>query len=335
MANSKDVARLANVSVSTVSRAFREDCYISDDTKLKVYQAARELGYTPNLVARSLRNQRSGVIGLIVSDIDNVFYSTVIRVMESEIKKAGYRLILTYSNESPELELENLEMLASSRVEGIIFTPTTVKNYNRIAKLKSQGIPFVQMYRVGFRDIDAVVVDNRRGAYLATRHLIRNGHSNIVLLTVDQPLDSRTAGYKEAFAEEDMPVNDSHIIYLPYHSELKGTISQTIAQIKPTAVIAATNIIGMEFLKACKEMKWSVPDDISLVMFDDVGWASVYDISTVSQPIQEIGQAVCRAMLNQIKQQNPPVHPVVSTFEPFLISRNSVKNLYDPAELPN
>lgn len=340
MASSKDVAKLANVSVSTVSRAFREEVYINEVTKIKVFKAARELGYTPNLVARSLRNQKSKVIGLIISDIDNIFYSIVTRIIESNLKKAGYRLLLTYSNESSEQELENLNLLSSSQCEGIIFTPTSTKNQATISRLKKQGTALVQMYRVGFEDIDSVMVDNQKGAYSATKHLINSGHSNILLLTVknsipfssknNKPIDLRSEGYKQALLEENLPVLDSNIVFLPYHTDLRGLISQKLRETKPTAVIAGTNLIAMDLVKSCKEMKLSIPNDISLVMFDDVDWASLYGITTIAQPITEIAQATCSAILEQIENRKTSNTTFFSNFEPVLISRNSVKNLYIP-----
>lgn len=339
MVTSKDVAKLANVSVSTVSRAFREDVYISEDMKKRVLEAAAQLGYTPNLVARSLKNQKSGVVGLLLTDFDNVFYSIVSRVIESDLKQLGYRLLITYNNENPEQELDNLNLLSASRADGIIFTPKSIKNHHAIDRMRKQNIALAQLFRVAYPDIDSVLIDDQKGAYLATKHLIQNGHRSILLLSVDttiyadiqkhgnQLLDPRAEGYKKALAEEGLPAAKQNILNIPYHADARHMIIRQIRETKPTAVVAGTNLIGRDFVKACKEHGLSIPQDISLVMFDDVDWASLLDITTITQPINDVCHAACRSIIDQINADSSK--PLLQTsFEPLLIARNSVRNLY-------
>src|SRR5690606_31089271 len=138
-ATGRDVAKLAGVSISSVSRAFRDDTYISKSVKERVFKAAEQLGYTPNLMARSLKNQKSHIIGLIISDIDNPFYSSITRVIEAELKRVGYRLLLSYSNENTEQEADELNLLTSSRVDGIIFTPASSKNQALVKQVMKQN----------------------------------------------------------------------------------------------------------------------------------------------------------------------------------------------------
>jgi DNA-binding LacI/PurR family transcriptional regulator len=117
-------------------------------------------------------------------------------------------------------------------------------------------------------------------------------------------------------------------MYLPYQTDLRMMIAQQIEKIKPTAIIAGTNTIGRDVIKVCKDMKISIPDDISIVMYDDVDWASLLDITTISQPIKDIGLMACRTILDRIENKNVSKSAIISTMEPVLISRNSVKNLY-------
>ncbi|MBO9604464.1 MAG: LacI family DNA-binding transcriptional regulator [Paenibacillaceae bacterium] len=328
MANSRDVAKLAGVSISSVSRAFREDTYISKEVKQRILSAADELGYTPNLLARSLKNQKSHIIGLIISDIDNPFYSIMTRIIEAELKRSGYRILLSYSNENSEREAEDLSLLSSSRVDGILFTPTSVKNRSLVNQLKKQNIALVQMYRRGYTDLDSILVDDQRGAYLATKHLLQNGHRDILLLSVESSISpNRAEGYRQAMREENIPIQDHLIMHLPFQTDLRMTIYNKIKETQPSALIAGTNTIGMDFIKVCKEHKLSIPDDISLIMFDDVAWAGLLDITTISQPIDYLGLSACRAIIDRI-EKNKSGEPIVSVLEPFLIARNSVKNLY-------
>jgi DNA-binding LacI/PurR family transcriptional regulator len=327
-ATGRDVAKLAGVSISSVSRAFREDTYISKNVKERIFKAAEELGYTPNLMARSLKNQKSHIIGLIISDIDNPFYSIITRIIESELKRVGYRLLLSYSNENAEQEAEDLNLLSSSLVDGIIFTPASTKNQPLVNQLMKQKIALVQMFRQGFSDLDSVLVDDRRGAYLATKHLLQNGHKDILLLSVESQISpNRAEGYRQAMEEEGITVNERLIMHLPFQMDLRMTIYNKIMESKPTALIAGTNTIGMDFIKVCKENKLSIPNDISLIMFDDIAWAGLLDITTISQPIDQLGLAACRTILDRI-DKNKQGEPIITTLEPFLISRNSVKNMY-------
>ncbi|QGQ45680.1 substrate-binding domain-containing protein [Metabacillus sediminilitoris] len=130
---------------------------------------------------------------------------------------------------------------------------------------------------------------------MATKHLIQNGHSNILLLTVYPTLsiykkfeDLSSKGYKQALKEENIPFNELNIMYVPYQTNLNNMISQKIDQIQPTGIIAGTNTIGIDVLKVCKERKILIPNDISFIMFDDVNWAPLHDLTVVSQPTKEV-----------------------------------------------
>ena len=329
MTTIREVAKLAGVSPATVSRAFRPNTYISEDAKQKIMEAAKTLNYTPNLMASGLKSKKSRTVGLIVSDIDNPFYSIVTRVLESELKRAGYRLLLSYSHENDEQELEDLMLLASSRVEGIIFTPTGVRNKSFIQSLQQQNIALMQLYRVAYKDIDSIVIDDEKGAYMATKHLLQHGHRDILLLSVDSPISpDRSKGYRAAFAESNLACNESMIMHLPFQIDLSDMIARRIKETSPTAIIAATNVIGMIVVKICKEMNLKLAHDISLIMFDDVPWASLLDITAIAQPINNIGLYAGRTIIKRIQGESQFSGAVTSMLEPQLIARNSVRNLF-------
>ncbi len=329
MTTIREVAKLAGVSTATVSRAFRPNTYVSEDTKSKIIDAAKKLNYTPNLMARGLKSQKSNTVGLIVSDIDNPFYSIVTRVLESELKRAGYRLLLSYSHENEQQELEDLMLLASSRVEGIIFTPTSNRNKSFIQSLRNQNIALMQLYRVAYKDVDSIVIDDEKGAYTATKFLLQNGHRNILLLSVDSPISpDRSKGYQTAFAEENLAYDDKMIMHLPFQIDLHDMIAKRIEEAGPTAIIAATNVIGMAVVKVCKEMKLRLGHEISLIMFDDVPWASLLDITTIAQPINNIGLYAGRTIIERMQSPNAYGGTINSILGPQLIVRNSVRNLF-------
>lgn len=323
MTTSKDVAKLAGVSVSAVSRAFRDDTYISKEKKDKIMAAAEALGYTPNLLARNLKRQKSKIIGLIYSDIDNPFFSTMTRVMEYELRQLGYRLIISHSNEDAGLEADNLGILAGHQVDGIIFTPISEKNRKLVTQLHKRGIPLVQMFRTMYDELDSVVVDDVNGAYQATKHLLEQGHSNILLLNVVNPYGpDRFLGYQQAFAEAGIPFQPSHVVQVPYQE--KQVIHQALDSLKPTAVIAGTNAIGREVFMHCKAGGQAIPRDMGLIVFDDVHWTEMLDITAIQQPMEYLSLSACRAILDRIEGSVEPKSPLAISLKPALIKRTSV-----------
>ncbi len=157
MVNSQDVAKYANVSQATVSRAFREDVYINPETKKKVLRAAEELGYFPNYSARSLKQRKSGLIGVMLSDADNVFYNVLIKYIEKFFREKGLRLLLTYNDEDPRKERECLESMLSSRVEGAICLPVSASNKDLYTLMKKNGIHIVQVIRRLFQNLEQLM----------------------------------------------------------------------------------------------------------------------------------------------------------------------------------
>lgn len=170
MPTSRDVAKMAKVSQSTVSRAFRQDVYIDPETREKILKVARELGYYPNYTARSLKKQRSDIIGLMMTDPNNAFFASLTKSIEEELSQRGYRLLLTYNNEDPKKERACLESLLSSRVDGLLAIPVSQSNGDLFQTLKNQGAGIVQMIRKVYDDMNTVAVDDELGAYSATKH---------------------------------------------------------------------------------------------------------------------------------------------------------------------
>ncbi|WP_187274005.1 LacI family DNA-binding transcriptional regulator [Paenibacillus sp. N3.4] len=325
MVTSRDVAKLANVSVSTVSRAFRDDVYISEEKKKRVFEASEQLGYTLNFAARSLKSSKSKTIGLMISDIDNAFYTYIARIVEREIKSSGYRLLITYSNEDPAQELETLQLLASSRVDGIIFTPTSTKNRKFISQFQKQNTAFVQTYRHHYDNLDSVTVDDYKGAYIATKYFVSHGHTNI-MMTEQFPQSFKIDGYKQALHEAELP--NGHILCLPFQPDLKSVIHQAIVDHKPTAILSANNIVTLNILKVCKGLKLTIPDDLSIITFDDNDWVSLLGITAIAQPMEEIGQSIARILLSRLREEEVTSPPMNSRLEPILIARNSIRNLF-------
>lgn len=326
MATCREVAKLAGVSTATVSRAFKSGSSINDETQKKILDAAAQLNYVPNLLARGLKSKKSNIIGLIVSDIDNPFYSVVIQNIEAELKKMNYRIIMLFSNENEQQEIENLNILLSSRVDGIIFTPVSKKNRAMIESVKQYNIPILQLYRIAYDDIDSLIIDDEKGAYMATKHLIQNGHSRILLISENATLPpNRENGFCRAFSDSGMKMNDDYILHVPFYVTARDLLSRKIKALNPTAIIAVTNTLAIETIKLLKELKISIPEDMSIIIYDDISWVSLFDATAISHPINDIACSVSRIILNRIRRKDPNPGVAKSVIDPILISRNSVK----------
>ena len=189
MATVADVAKKAGVSVSTAARVLSGSGYAAEGTRRQVLEAAKDLGYVPNQIARSLRTKQTRLIGLLIGDVENSFYSVIAKHVEAVAKDAGYHVVLCNSDDEPAIEREYLELLEGMRVDALIVTPTS-KNRRQLAQLREKGIVIVQVdRRVDGLEADAILVDNEAGAASAVTHLIEAGHSLIGILTgeLDRP----------------------------------------------------------------------------------------------------------------------------------------------------
>src|SRR5690349_3807040 len=203
MANIQDVARQAGVSISTVSRVLNGTARVNADVKKRVEEAILALNYRPNPAARSLRTNRSHIIGLLISDIQNPFFMRLIQGVEEEALRHEYSLILCNSNESPQREQQYLDVLYSERVAGAIIVPTRERiGEATLNKFRERKIPIVAVdRRVKDKDVDAVLVDNVRGAREAITHLINNGYRRIAAITGPLTVTTgrdRLEGYRQA-----------------------------------------------------------------------------------------------------------------------------------------
>ncbi|UVI32790.1 LacI family DNA-binding transcriptional regulator [Paenibacillus spongiae] len=333
MVTSLDVAKMANVSVSSVSRTFQGKGYISNDTKLKVLEAAHKLGYTPNLLARSLRNNRSKTIGLIISNIDNTFYSDIAKYIEMELRKLDYRLIVTYSDRSLEQERNCLELLSSSRVDGIILIPVkpqkSKSNLKYIDALIRQNIIILQAFHRQYEALDSVIIDDYNGSYLATNYLINNGHVNIISVQGEGNV-IKLDGYTQAFTDNGLQVGKNNILTIPSHADAIDIISRTFVENRPTAVIANDNRITLDVLKVCKSLNLKIPDQISIIAHDDSAWLNQMGLSSIQKPKETIGRAICNNLLNRINAVTASTDPITLKMETSLIMRRSIKNLHFP-----
>lgn len=325
MAKIQDVARKAGVSVSTVSRAFRQDVSISEEKRQRVLTVAKELGYAPNLLARGLKSSTTKTVG-IISSIDTPFYVDIIKGIESELLKLGYQMLIGPSVTSPERERYYLELMAGSQVAGIILTPFQNENAAYIKQLHKRGINIIQMFRYPYDFLDSVVVDDERGAYLATAELLDKGHTRILL--VDVPVSfayQRSSGYLQAFREKNiMPDEEMIVRFDTVDSERLHTLMQ---KLQPTAVITGVHDFGKMVIRYTQKHQLAIPQDLSIIMFDDVEWMEMMHMDAIAQPVDYIGVSASRLLVDRISGTGNTQPPVSLVLQPRLVTRGSVQDI--------
>ncbi|MGZ8651794.1 MAG: LacI family DNA-binding transcriptional regulator [Actinomycetota bacterium] len=328
MATVADVAKAAGVSVSTAARVLSGTGYAAEDTRRLVLEAARELGYVPNQIARSLRTNRTQMVGLLIGDVENSFYSVIAKNVESVAKDAGYHVVLCNGDDEPTIEREYLKLLEGMRVDALIVTPTS-KNRRYLARLMEKDIVIVQVdRRVEGLQADTILVDNEAGAVSAVTHLIEGGHTRVGILTGDLEVSTasqRLAGYQRALREHGIPIKDALIKSGSFHRDHAIEDATDLIRARPTAIFAANNILAEATLIALDQQGLRVPRDVSVAAFDDVQWMSMVEpaVTTVRQPVADMARSAAELALRRLREGHEG-RPSTVVFRTELIERASV-----------
>ncbi len=326
MITSKDVANKAGVSVSTVSRVFSNPKMISEKARTKVLKAAEELHYIPNTTARNLKMNISNTFGVIVSDSENPFYLKVVREFNRLPSNKDIKTLIMFSEEDSEKEYSDIISLVSSKVQSIMFTPTSESNEKIETLLISNQIPALQLYRKKFNAIDSLIMDDGYGTYLATKELIQNGHKNIVLLDYKLSIPThRDDGYKKAFQEAGLEYDQKNIIKFSFEDDFYGVIYNLLKNKKHTAYIPTGDKMIHTLCRCLGDLDLKIKEDVSVIAYDDVTMAKYINLSAVSHPFQEIASTANKIIQNRIEY--PDSKPQEVYLKPFLIKRDSVKNI--------
>ncbi len=301
--------------------------------------AIAELGYVPNVVARSLRSRRTRSLALILPDITNPFWPTVARGVEDAAQKGGYSVLLCNSDENAEKQARYLEVVVSQQVDGVIIAPCD-SDPGKLALLRDRGVATVVIdRRIDRWDVDTVRGDSVGGAHALVRHLILLGHRKIAMIT--GPADAstsqdRVAGYEAALMHAGLPIDAALVRYGEFREGSGRQMMETLLQERPdiTAVFAANNAIALGAVEAIGEAGLRVPQDVALVCFDDLAPTSqLFPFLTVAeQPAYEMGFEAARLLLGTLAAQTPmaPRHIMLPT---RLIVRHSCGSRLDEGSL--
>ncbi len=325
----RDVARLAGVSVGTVSHVINGSRAVREDTRQRVERAIAVLGYRPNRLARALVRQRTGMIGMIIPDVTNPFFAELLRGAEDALVEFGYEVIFGNSDNQPAKEQAYLNAFRERRVDAVILTPVANAESAMLQAL-AREVPLILVDRLlPDWEGDYVVCDNRAGMWLAVEHLVKLGHQRIALVNGNPLLSTgheRRAGFLEAMAAhglEPFAVSDGMFTLESGYAQAMTLLQQ---RERPTAICAGNDLIALGVLAAARACGQSVPADLSLTGFDDIAYAELTSpgLTTIRQPTREIGAEAARAAIRRISGESPvcrivmPVELVVrrSTAQP-------------------
>ncbi len=323
-----DVAREAGVSASTVSRVLNGTAPVNEEKRRRVLHAVEKLNYRPNALARGLKKKRTYTIGLIVPDITNPFFAEVAKGVEDASRDYGYTVILCNSENDPARERTYLNVLGEKQVDGVIFVTAGSNEVNRSTPLESP-IPLVMLDReIPGIHADSVLVDNKRGAYEAARHLLTLGHKRIGIITGPLPLSTaveRWEGYRKAMREAGVPVDPRLVKNGGFTFEGGYAAMQEILGEgdPPSALLASSDIMALGAMKAIEECGFRIPEDVAVVGFDDIMVASLVKpaLTTVAQPKRQMGQLAVEMIVERLERGRKRVRRVL--LAPRLVIRES------------
>lgn len=337
----RDVARVSGVSYSTVSRVLSGYEFVKETTRNRVMQAVEELGYVANLPARSLAGGRSRIIGLLVPNLDNGYVGTITQGIDRELARANYDLMLYTSHRQPGKESVYVNAIANGLTDGLLLiAPWLAGTY--LDELRAQNFPYVLIDQADDTENSSVVEStNWQGAYEATRYLYQQGHRRIAFVTGSLAIRSavdRFQGYKAALADSNLPVREELILEGNYQQQTAYAVTKNLLQHlnpPPTALLASNDLAAFGAMDAARECGLAIPEDISIIGFDDVPQASFVfpKLTTVRQPLELMGQVAVKLLLEQIEDPKRPPQKIALATQ--LVIRDTVRTLSEPNGKPS
>ncbi|MCC9138111.1 LacI family DNA-binding transcriptional regulator [Pontibacter silvestris] len=328
-----DIARELNISFSTVARALNDHPAISTATKEAVRETAQRLNYRQNKLASSLRSGYTKVVGVVVPSLDVSFFSSVVHGIERIMNENGYSILLYQSNESFEQEAKGVGTFLQSRVDGIIASVAKeTETYEHFAEIKKRNIPLLFFDRAPeILGAPAVLIDDYKGGFLATEHLIKQGYKRIVHITASKTINifkERLRGYTEALKFYNLPVDESLIMYGDFSIEFGRACIKKLYEQKVSfdAVFALEDFTAMGVLQQLKVYQVQVPEEVGVIGFANESFAALVTpgLSTMDQQTVRMGEEAAELFLKMLKAVNAYENPPGKTvLDPILIVRES------------
>lgn len=321
MTKISDVAEKTGYSITTISRAINDHPYVSDKTKKKIFDAMKELDYYPNNVAQQLRGKGTKLIGVIISFVINPFFTYLVDAIEKAAYQVGYQIVILQTLEEPEREKKFIEMLKKRQLDGLIMTSLD-DDSPEVLKLIEAGKIVVCNRYLGEQNIPLIHVDEKKATYEATYYLLSKGHRKIGYVAGNRgsmlPVDPRFEGYVQALKEFDIEPNSNYIFPRRLTiSDGKSTLTDVLAlgEERPDALLVISDEVASGILSQCHLLNIKVPETLAIIGFDDqpIAEALYPGLTTVRQPIKEMGEYVAALIIANIEHREHPERPELNT----------------------
>jgi LacI family transcriptional regulator len=328
----KDIADKTGFSTNTVSLALRHSPRIPQQTRDIIQRAAAELNYLPNQIAKSLVSRETKTIGLVLTDINNPTLTRVAQAIEIALSERGYGTLFATSNNTLSEEIRAIELFRARQVDGMLIYPTSHRKLDHIRPLRRANYPVVLLVGDPDAGIDAVCMDERRGAYKAARHLIDVGHRKIGIIDSANPLGNleKLQGYQQALLEAGIDFDDDFSVDPHGHTAEKGYWAMDTLMTgskRPTAVFAANDSLAIGALRWCQSHNLRVPDDIAIVGFDNIEFAEYAGVplSSVNYAVEVVTRMAVDRLMRLISAGDNLPEPRVTQIDPDLVIRESTR----------
>jgi len=319
----KQIARMAGVSLGTVSHVLNGSARVRDPLRLRVEEAIRAVGYQPSALGRGLRRDKTNIIGMVIPDVTNPFFPAVVRGAEDVAFASGHRLILCNTDNDHEKEMAHLNELRTFLPAGLVVIPSSFSDLTKQTEsFQKSGSAVVCVDRLPKHwQGDSVTVANEDGAFAVTRHLISLRHKRIGVITGPLRLtnsEQRLNGFRRAMTEAHLPVLPDYVQESSFDVAGGRTKAMLLLRLlpRPTAIFAANDMIAMGVIQAARDLGLRCPEDLSIVGFDDLEFAALLNpsLSSVFQPGYQLGATAVRLLLDRVNgDQGPPRHRVLET----------------------
>lgn len=329
----KDIARMLNISIATVSRALHDRYGVNPETKRKVLELAEKLNYRPSSHAIGLLTKRTHTIGLVVPEIDNQFFSEIINGLESVAYQQGYNVMIFQSQNIYEREVKIIDQLIGARVDGVaISIGSTTQIFRHLNMLKELDIPLAMFDRVHDSVFGHKIVnDNFDGGYKAGEFLIKRGRQRLAHIAGPDLLKLsrlRLQGFKAALRDAQVELRPEYLVYTTFRLEDSYQTALDLLRLPepPDAIFAVSDYVALGVLKAARELNLHIPRDLALIGFSNLSVGPLLEppLTTISQQSFEMGQETARILLENIESPGKEYKPQTRIFKPELVVRNSV-----------
>lgn len=331
-----DIAKLSGVSKSAVSIVLNKKTGVSEKTRAKVLKTIKKYNYNPNQIAQSLAAKETKSIGLIIKEIDNPYFSKVMKGVYDTCSELGYSALLASSELSTDKESEIITTLLSKRVDGLIISPLEIENtdFEHILNLINDKIPLVVLGTIQNYLTNSVDIDNLKAAYDAVTNLINLGHTKIAHFagpTHSGHGQKRQEGYIKALLDHNLPINKNYILPVAPHTQNGYKIGKEFFSRKidlPTAVFCYNDLVAIGLINALLDLGINVPEDVSVVGFDNIDFGEFLKIplTTVNMPAYEIGKAATNLLIKQIAESSKSLNEIV-VIDHELVERKSCSQI--------